>query len=411
MKKVPDFTTPRSIALGLVSLQTTVSALPTLLLVWAALGISPTMAQTRADFSDRHPIEPPQPHRIDRPLTPRTGSPVPLTSEPTPPLDPSFDAYRLGPGDSLFVNVFRFPDLSFQGTLDQQGHLLLPLAGALDLTGLTLDQAREAIQVALDRYIVNPQVDVILIAQRPVQVTVLGEIAKPGLYPLPAPQLITALLVAGGTTGMADLRAVRIRRTLTNGSILEQDIDLFTPLQTTNAIPDLRLADGDTIIVPALTTSNDAEYDRHLVARSTLAQQEITIRILNYAGNRGQGYISSLSLPNGSNFVDALTAIGPDLSTSNLRKIGLIRFDVEQGMAVTEELNGRAALTGDLSQNPPLEHHDVIVIGRNFVTRLTQTLNRFTQPFRDVLGFLLFFDSLADSADNLFRPEERSRRR
>jgi polysaccharide export outer membrane protein len=80
-------------------------------------------------------------------------------------------------------------------------------------------------------------------------------------------------------------------------------------------------------------------------------------------------------------------------------------------MAVTEELNGRAALTGDLSQNPPLEHHDVIVIGRNFVTRLTQTLNRFTQPFRDVLGFLLFFDSLADSADNLFRPEERSRRR
>ncbi|MCY7286504.1 MAG: polysaccharide export protein, partial [Cyanobacteria bacterium CAN_BIN43] len=132
----------------------------------------------------------------------------------------NFEIYRLGPGDSVYVNVLRFPDLSFQGTLDQQGNVIVPLTGALSFQGLTVEQAREQIRTKLDHYIVNPQVDVILIAQRPVQVTIAGEVVKPGFYPLQAPQLATALLTAGGTTGLADLRSVRIRRTLADGSLL-----------------------------------------------------------------------------------------------------------------------------------------------------------------------------------------------
>jgi polysaccharide export outer membrane protein len=59
---------------------------------------------------------------------------------------------------------------------------------------------------------------------------------------------------------------------------------------------------------------------------------------------------------------------------------------------------------GDISQNVPLQNNDVIVVGRNLIARLTYALSTFTQPFRDVLGFVLFFDSLRDSANNLFRP-------
>jgi polysaccharide biosynthesis/export protein len=46
----------------------------------------------------------------------------------------------------------------------------------------------------------------------------------------------------------------------------------------------------------------------------------------------------------------------------------------------------------------------VIVIGRNLVGKITYALNVFTQPFRDVLGFLLFFKQLGSSATNLFAP-------
>jgi len=121
---------------------------------------------------------------------------------------------------------------------------------------------------------------------------------------------------------------------------------------------------------------------------------------LSYAG-RG---IGNLTLPNGSTFVDALAAIAPNPDNANLGRIALIRFDPEQGKAVTQELNGKRALRGDVSQNVPLQNNDVIVVGRNFISRITYALSNFTQPFRDILGFLLFFDSLRESATNLFEP-------
>ncbi|NJR66241.1 MAG: polysaccharide export protein [Leptolyngbyaceae cyanobacterium CRU_2_3] len=339
---------------------------------------------------------------IDRHETQQFSSPNPDGSPPTA-LDP-FDGYRLGPGDTLYINVLRFPDLSLQGTIDLEGNLLIPLAGAVSVKGLTPQQAREQIRIALDRFVVNPQVDVIVIAQRSVQVTILGEVVKPGIYPLPAPQLSVALLSAGGVTRLADLRTVRIRRTLEDGSIVERDVDLFTPLRDAQSIPDLRLDDGDTVVVPTLTSVASGEYDRNLIARSNLAQPQVNIRVLNYASSGRGGTVGSLQLPNGSSFVDALTAISPDLGSADIRHIALIRFDVQQGKPVTQKLDGKDAITGDMSQNPILEQNDVIVIGRNLIARITYALNTFTQPFRDVLGFLLFFDSLATSADNLFGP-------
>lgn len=315
----------------------------------------------------------------------------------------TFAAYRLGPGDSLFVNVLRFPDLSFQNTIDLEGNLLVPLVGALYLEGLTVAEAREQIRLALDRYIIEPQVDAILVAQRPVQITILGEVFRPGLYPLTAPQLSTALVSAGGATTRADLRTVRIRRQLPDGSIVEKDVDLFTPLQTATAVPDLQLADGDTIVIPTLV-ANDG-YDRNLIARSTLAQPQITVRVLNYATTgRSGGTINAIQLVNGSSFIDALSTISPDLASADIRNVALIRFDVQQGKAISQEFNGKKAILGDQSQNPMLEHNDVIVVGRTLVARVTYALNTFTQPFRDILGFVLFFQSLVDSASNLFGP-------
>ena len=343
---------------------------------------------------------------IDRgELSPDASPNLPGNASAQPPAtnEAEFDSYRLESGDTIYVNVLRFADLSFQGTLDLEGNLLLPLAGALSLKGLTPQQARIAIQTALDRYVVNPQVDVILIAQRSVQVTILGEIVRPGLYPLQAPQLSTALVSAGGATRLADLRTVRIRRTLDDGSVVERNVDLFTPLRDAQAVPDVRLSDGDTIIVPTLTAAADPGYDRDLIARSTLAQAQISIKVLNYATGGG-GRIGSLQLPNGSNFIDALASISPDLGSADIHNIALVRYDVQQGKAVTQELDGKHAIMGDQSQNPILEQNDVIVIGRNLVAQITHALNTFTQPFRDVLGFLLFFDSLSKSANNLFKP-------
>ncbi|TVQ12326.1 MAG: polysaccharide export protein [Leptolyngbya sp. DLM2.Bin27] len=375
------------------------SALSLGLLSLSALSLSGLGASAVAQTS--LPLEPP----------PGAESPAGPVLRPEPglaPLSPSsaFDDYRLGPGDGIFVGVQRFPDLSFPATLDIQGNVVVPLAGTLNLTGLTLDQARAAIYDLYNQYVVEPDVSLILTAQRPVQVTVVGEVPRPGLYPLPAPQLGVALLTAGGASTLADLRLVQVDRPLVTGAVMSRTVDLFTPLFQGQPIPQVRLQDGDVVTVPRLTPKAVEGYDRDLVATSTLARPEITVRLLNRAtGGRGtEARFGAISLRNGSRFLDALAVAGvnPDLAAYN--RIAVLRFNPETGAADTIMVDAAAAVSGDLAQNIPLQENDILVVDRNLLARVSYALNIFTQPFRDVLGFLLFFDSLTNAADSLFRP-------
>lgn len=357
-------------------------------------------AKQRSQYQGQLPTLPPTPPLGGSGSEPPLINPAPnLEAEPLP-ID-KWNRYRLGPGDGIYVNVQRFPDLTFQAVINPEGNIVVPLIGSVSVEGLTLQEAQEQIRRSLDQYIVDPVVTLSLLSQRPVQVTVIGEVAKPGFYPLNLPRVSAALLLAGGATTAADLRAVQVRRTLADGSVIEQSMDLFTALKNGGNLPDLRLEDGDAIFIPKLVAGADQEYDRTLIARSTLAKPLISIRVLSYAA----GGIGTLNLPSGSTFVDALNGI--PLDSANLRKIALVRFDPEQGKAVTRTLDGKGALTGDTSQNVPLQDNDVIVVGRNLVARITYALNTFTQPFRDTLGFLLFFREINNSASDLFGPTRR----
>ncbi|MBD1861770.1 MULTISPECIES: polysaccharide biosynthesis/export family protein [Trichocoleus] len=391
---------------GLYSVATTASFTA---LLWAANARflpEAAIGQTNQPASDRQtlptvvPTVPVNP--VVQPL-PNSFPPLSNTFPATPPnARTQFDLYRLGPGDGIAVNVNRFPDLSFTANVNPEGNITAPLLGTISVRGLTLEEVQERLRVGFNRYVIDPMVVVTLGNQRPVQVTILGEVTKPGFYPVAGaqPRISNALLAAGGATNRADLREVQVRRTLIDGTVIEQRVDLFTPIANGGQLPDLRLEDGDAIVIPRLDVGEDKDYDRSLVARSTLAKQQITVRVLSYAGNG----IGNINLPNGSTFLDALTAISPNLQNARLKKIALIRFDQEQGKAIAKELNGKKALMGDVSQNVPLQDNDVIIVGRNLVARITYALNTFTQPFRDVLGFLLFFSEISDSASDLFGP-------
>lgn len=356
-------------------------------------------------------------------------------------------AYVLGQGDAIAVSVQRFPDLSFQAGINPEGNIVVPLLGTVSLQGLTLQQAQEKIRRGLNRFVVDPNVTLSLVGvrpdlnfaatinpegnifvpqvgqvsvqgltleeaqekirtllnrvlvkpvvsvslagQRPVQVTISGEVTRPGIYPVGGVLRVSdALLVAGGSTQQADLRQVQIRRKLIDGSIVTQNIDLYTPLQNGSAQPNLRLQDGDAVIIPRREIATDTNYDRNLVARSTLAVPQIRVRVLNYPG----GGIVTVPLPNGSNFIDVLG--GVSLDSASLSNVALVRFDPERGRAVTQRINAKKVLAGDLAQNVPLQDNDVIVVSRNFIGKITNLIGTITRPFYDVRGFLDFFDYL-----------------
>ncbi len=280
------------------------------------------------------------------------------------------------------------PDLSFQAVVNPEGNILVPQVGTLSLQGLSVEEAQEKIRLALSRVVTDPIVVASLASPRPVQVTISGEVFRPGIYPITSvtPRVADALLTSGGTTINADLRQVQVRRRLLDGTVIAQTVDLYTALQNGSALPNLRLQDGDAIIVPRREIGTDNGYDRNLIARSTLAIPQIRIRVLNYAA----GGIANQMLPNGSTFIDALGGI--NLDTANIRDIALVRFDPERGQAVTQRLDAKKALGGDMSQNVPLQDNDVIVVGRNLIGRITNALNTITQPFFNVQSFIRFFD-------------------
>ncbi len=314
---------------------------------------------------------------------------------------PDFNAYHLGPGDSIFVSVPRYPDLNFQATLDLNGNIVVPIQGGVSFDGLTITEAETRLRNLYNQYVeiqTAQDVTITLVARRSVQVTILGAVQRPGFYPLADPSVSTALLTAGGARRNSDLRSIQIQRQFYHqGQLIEssRNIDLFTPLKEGGSVPNVRLEDGDVLIVPELDPSELDDYDSFLVARSTLAQPVINIRFLNYAG--GRGGVGTLSLNSGSSFVDAISTLGVNPDNANLGKVALIRFDPESGRAATVTLDAKSAILGDITQNPPLQDSDVIVVGRNLVGRISYALGTVARPFRDILGFTNFFDTFFNS--------------
>ena len=112
---------------------------------------------------------------------------------------PSAD-YRLAPGDRLTIVVYDQPQLSGQFIVDGGGGLLLPLAGGVSLSGLTLAEAQQLIQDRFaDGVLVQPAVSVRITEYRPIFVT--GSVRKPGSYRFMIGQSVKAAIAAAGGEG------------------------------------------------------------------------------------------------------------------------------------------------------------------------------------------------------------------
>jgi len=108
--------------------------------------------------------------------------------------------YRLAPGDRLTILVYDQPQLSGQFIVDGGGGILLPLAGGVSLSGLTLAEAQKLIQDRFaDGVLVQPAVSVRITEYRPIFVT--GSVRKPGSYRFMIGQSVKAAVAAAGGKG------------------------------------------------------------------------------------------------------------------------------------------------------------------------------------------------------------------
>ena len=161
--------------------------------------------------------------------------------------------YKVGPGDVLRITVYDHPDLDTVSRVDNEGHILFPLAGQIKVGSLNTASASKAIADKLDgTYIINPQVSIFVQEFRSKKVMVVGEVVRPGLYELRGPTTLMELISTAGGLSKNAGQSATIRRASRDGQVAEKDITVNVKdlLESGLETADVPLVDGDTVNVP-----------------------------------------------------------------------------------------------------------------------------------------------------------------
>jgi len=157
----------------------------------------------------------------------------------------------IGVGDMVRVTVFRNPELTTETRVTDQGTISFPLLGDVPVAGMTPSQVSKRIADKLSggRYVVNPEVQVTLMQVNSRQVSVLGNVNKPGRYPIDNinTRLTDFIAAAGGVAAPgSDLVTVVSTK---EGKSSKKDVDLSQMFVSGNIDANLDLQPGDTIYV------------------------------------------------------------------------------------------------------------------------------------------------------------------
>ena len=217
--------------------------------------------------------------KSDSKYTPRVNVPTPKN-------------YTLGAGDEVIIDIFGAGQLNVRRTITPDGVINIENYGPIQLSGLTIIEATRRLKNTIGTRYQGSQVMLSLGKTRSINVNVMGEVNVPGSYQLSAfANVMNALYAAGGISERGTLRAIRIFRQ--NQQLSE--IDLYKYLMDGNLEGDVRLEDGDVIIVNTYNAlvNIDGKVKRPMYYE--MKQDETLDRLLYYAGGfSGEAYTDAL---------------------------------------------------------------------------------------------------------------------
>jgi len=159
--------------------------------------------------------------------------------------------YTLRHGDTVMVSVWRDEALNMEVRVLPDGSITFPLAGRVEVVGLSTTEAEARVAEKLKKFIPEPVVSVAITGIDGSRVYVLGKVTTPGPYVLASPNttVLHVLSQTGGLDRFADGNAIRVLRDTPQGPqvlpVRYNDLIKGTQLET-NVI----LMPGDTILVP-----------------------------------------------------------------------------------------------------------------------------------------------------------------
>jgi polysaccharide biosynthesis/export protein len=301
--------------------------------------------------------------------------------------------YTLGAGDNIKIEVFNVPELSGTQTIAPDGTINVSLIGAVKLEGLGLDEANALLREKLNPFLVRNIVNVSLISPRPLNIAIVGEVNRPGPRFLTyvgtaglgsnAATLTRALESASGITSRADISNIQIsRRDGTLGRRIIK-VNLQDLLEKGDISQDIRILDGDSILVPPLSQASASQT--RIVSNSTFSPDSFTIQVaivgeVNRVGPQTLVYSRNGVIPTGLS--GATTAAGTTsgggpvtlsraLQSANgvtevadIRNVQISRLN-DKGQRTIVKANLLDLITkADLSQDITLTDGDLITVPR-----------------------------------------------
>ena len=320
--------------------------------------------------------------------------------------------YLLGPGDSLLITFVGIPDLSGEFGIGPDGIIYLPQIDSFNASYLTLKELKTILTNKYNDILIAPNINIQLAKVRPVRVYVKGEIKKPGFYNLNFgyenntinsletqnfsysfadsisampfqnssiyPTLYDALKESRGITSYSDLTKIKVIRNNSlskGGGKISTDLNFLSLFLEGNQSQNIRLFDGDTVIVP----KSDISIKEQLLEVYKSNMNPETISVFVSGKVKGPGIIT---LPRGSGLNQAIAMTGGKELLSG--RVEFVRYE-RDGEIDRRVFSYKQNSSLDSSKNPILEDGDIINVKDSLFTSSTAVLNKILQPVTPIL--------------------------
>jgi polysaccharide export outer membrane protein len=192
---------------------------------------------------------------FNKPEAPDSSTTVDKTrkaSGPSPVSDKAHDdSFVIGMDDVLAINVWKEAEISRSVPVRSDGKISLPLAGEVQAAGQTPRQLEVEIAKRLQNYISEPEVTVIVQQINSQKFNILGQVVKPGSYPLTSsPTILDAIALAGGFRDFAKKKSIYILRQNPGGGRSRVPFNYKNVIKGKDADQNVQLQPRDTIVVP-----------------------------------------------------------------------------------------------------------------------------------------------------------------
>ncbi len=181
-----------------------------------------------------------------QPSSPANPDTPPQRVSPTKP-----EGYVIGAEDILSINVWKEPEESRQVPVRPDGMISLPLLGDIKAAGLTPLQLQDEITTELKKLISDPEVTVIVSEVHSLTFNVVGNVNRPGYYPLTRRMtVLDAIAMSGGFRDFAKVKKIYVLRTEADGKEVKLHFNYNNVIKGKDQQENIELQPRDTIVVP-----------------------------------------------------------------------------------------------------------------------------------------------------------------